>query len=268
MRIGFPDEPSERRPAIHRHGRRHRPRRGQRVAPGPRAPRGSSPGWRPRPAPPSHRPCPRAAPASAPGSTSSTSAPVPWARSWRSARHPSYVDGRLHRFTVAARHLDAGVLGAVVGTGEVTRRRGRRGAVPAASPALRLARGVREAREGRAGKQWTPGRWPGVQMLDACAQALGRLPWFAPFFLRARRLRPVLPMVSSWMSVAAILSNDARPKPISPGASRSLGRAALTAPRCRPAPGGSAGAPAGAAPSGAASLHDRATIDFTVRCRS
>jgi fluoroacetyl-CoA thioesterase len=34
---------------------------------------------------------------------------------------PSYVDGRLHRFTVAARHLDAGVLGAVVGTGEVTR---------------------------------------------------------------------------------------------------------------------------------------------------
>src|SRR5690606_34490494 len=26
-------------------------------------------------------------------------------------------------------------------------------------------------------------------------QALGRLPWFAPFFLRARRLRPVLPMV-------------------------------------------------------------------------
>ena len=28
-------------------------------------------------------------------------------------------------------------------------------------------------------------------------QALGRLPWFAPFFLRARRLRPVLPMVSS-----------------------------------------------------------------------
>ena len=26
------------------------------------------------------------------------------------------------------------------------------------------------------------------------AQALGRLPWFAPFFLRARRLRPVLPM--------------------------------------------------------------------------
>jgi hypothetical protein len=30
-----------------------------------------------------------------------------------------------------------------------------------------------------------------------CAQALGRLPWFAPFFLRARRLRPVLPMISS-----------------------------------------------------------------------
>src|SRR5690242_7413950 len=30
------------------------------------------------------------------------------------------------------------------------------------------------------------------------AQALGRLPWFAPFFLRARRLRPVLPMVCSF----------------------------------------------------------------------
>lgn len=34
----------------------------------------------------------------------------------------AYVDGRLHRFTVAARHVDAdGVLGKVVGTGEVTR---------------------------------------------------------------------------------------------------------------------------------------------------
>ncbi|MDP2775836.1 MAG: thioesterase [Nocardioides sp.] len=33
----------------------------------------------------------------------------------------SYVDGRLHRFTVAARHLDAGAPGKVVATGEVTR---------------------------------------------------------------------------------------------------------------------------------------------------
>lgn len=40
----------------------------------------------------------------------------------------SYVDGRLHRFTVAARHLEAGAdpslaptLGKVVGTGEITR---------------------------------------------------------------------------------------------------------------------------------------------------
>ena len=32
---------------------------------------------------------------------------------------------------------------------------------------------------------------------ERLGQALGRLPWFAPFFLRARRLRPVLPMVSS-----------------------------------------------------------------------
>ena len=34
----------------------------------------------------------------------------------------SYVDGRLHRFTVAARHLGEGTAaGKVVGTGEVTR---------------------------------------------------------------------------------------------------------------------------------------------------
>jgi predicted thioesterase len=34
----------------------------------------------------------------------------------------SYVDGRLHRFTVATRHVDAaGGLGKVVGTGEITR---------------------------------------------------------------------------------------------------------------------------------------------------
>ena len=33
----------------------------------------------------------------------------------------TYVDGRLHRFTVAARHVDGGVAGKVVATGEVTR---------------------------------------------------------------------------------------------------------------------------------------------------
>ena len=34
----------------------------------------------------------------------------------------TYVDGRLHRFTVAARHLDAsGTAGKVVATGEITR---------------------------------------------------------------------------------------------------------------------------------------------------
>ena len=33
------------------------------------------------------------------------------------------------------------------------------------------------------------------------AQALGRLPWFAAFFLRARRLRPVLPMRSSYVGL-------------------------------------------------------------------
>jgi predicted thioesterase len=33
----------------------------------------------------------------------------------------SYVDGRLHRFTVAARHVDGGTVGKVVATGEITR---------------------------------------------------------------------------------------------------------------------------------------------------
>jgi len=33
----------------------------------------------------------------------------------------SYVDGRLHRFTVAARHVGGSTAGKVVGTGEVTR---------------------------------------------------------------------------------------------------------------------------------------------------
>ncbi len=39
------------------------------------------------------------------------------------------------------------------------------------------------------------------------AQALGRFPWLAPFFLRARRLRPVLPMGSSW-SLSTSLGPD------------------------------------------------------------
>ncbi|MCD4534370.1 thioesterase [Nocardioides sp. cx-169] len=33
----------------------------------------------------------------------------------------AYVDGRLHRFAVAARHVDAGSAGKVVATGEITR---------------------------------------------------------------------------------------------------------------------------------------------------
>src|SRR5690606_25332009 len=35
----------------------------------------------------------------------------------------------------------------------------------------------------------------GVRMLRSTPQALGRLPWSAPCLRRARRLRPVLPMV-------------------------------------------------------------------------
>jgi mycothiol system anti-sigma-R factor len=34
------------------------------------------------------------------------------------------------------------------------------------------------------------------------AQLLGRLPWLAFFFLRARRLLPVLPMMTSWKSAS------------------------------------------------------------------
>ncbi len=44
------------------------------------------------------------------------------------------------------------------------------------------------------------------------AQALGRLPWFAPFFLRARRLRPVLPMVCSFKLGDGQLSQRLRRK--------------------------------------------------------
>jgi hypothetical protein len=54
-------------------------------------------------------------------------------------------------------------------------------------------------------------------------QALGRLPWLAPFFLRARRLRPVLPMVSSSTRnharsarVTAIVANQGRSLLIDP----------------------------------------------------
>ena len=47
---------------------------------------------------------------------------------------------------------------------------------------------------------------PGVCM--ECAQALGRLPWFAFFFLRARRLRPVLPMMFLQRSIALLVARD------------------------------------------------------------
>jgi mycothiol system anti-sigma-R factor len=48
----------------------------------------------------------------------------------------------------------------------------------------------------------------GVVAQIAC-QALGRLPWFAPFFLRARRLRPVFPMVHSFSA-----AHSRRPHPL------------------------------------------------------
>jgi len=42
-------------------------------------------------------------------------------------------------------------------------------------------------------------------------QALGRLPWFAPFFLRARRFRPVLPIVCSFKLGDSVLSQSQAP---------------------------------------------------------
>ena len=39
---------------------------------------------------------------------------------------------------------------------------------------------------------------------DVQRQLLGRLPWFALFLRRERRLRPVLPMVSSWIEMRRV----------------------------------------------------------------
>ena len=63
-------------------------------------------------------------------------------------------------------------------------------------------RGTVPARLSRPRRHETPTPWSAtgscrVRARRLDAQALGRLPWLAPFFLRARRLRPVLPMVSS-----------------------------------------------------------------------
>lgn len=48
-------------------------------------------------------------------------APSPVGQAVEVTATTAYVDGRLHRFTVAAHHVTAGVAGKLVGTGEVTR---------------------------------------------------------------------------------------------------------------------------------------------------
>src|SRR3954453_16563482 len=69
-------------------------------------------------------------------------------------------------------------------------------------------------------------------------QALGRLPWLAFFFLRPRRLRPVLLIVTSWIDGASFAKPGVR-RPI--GTLRTGGppwssRRAASDPRCRPCP--------------------------------
>ena len=64
------------------------------------------------------RPGGRARPASAPASSSSTSPPAPVGAEVEVTASTAYVDGRLHRFAVAARHTADGK---VVASGEVTR---------------------------------------------------------------------------------------------------------------------------------------------------
>ena len=114
--------------------------------------------------------------------------------------------------------------------------------------------------------------WSGAQRQGAeCAQALGRLPWFAPFFLRARRLRPVLPMRSSYVSRSGSF-------PRSRGSSSQVRRDITKSGADRPADQSRGeisictclidSCTRWRSPSGATSEQDRATSDFTVRSRS
>ena len=61
--------------------------------------------------------------------------------------------------------------------------------------------------------------------MHVCRQALGRLPWFAPFFLRARRLRPVLPMWSSYVDRGRDIQPVAGVHPLRCEAAREIGTA-------------------------------------------
>ena len=106
-------------PDLHRHRRRHRRRRRLRQRCRCSAPRGCWRGARPRPARRSTRRCPTARPASAPGSRSSTWPPARSGQEVEVTASTSYVDGRLHRFTVAARHSAA--TGRSSASGEITR---------------------------------------------------------------------------------------------------------------------------------------------------
>ena len=108
------------------------------------------------------------------------------------------------------------------------------------------------------------------------AQALGRLPWFAPFFLRARRLRPVLPMGSSYVDAPGDLPRSRRPSSQvrCDGANPATDRGTSN-----PGPAQSRRVISTCTwliesitrwrrPSGATSEHERATRVFTVRSRS
>src|SRR5689334_12849009 len=107
--------------------------------------------------------------------------------------------------------------------------------------------------------------WRGLLRDDSAGarQALGRLPWFAPFFLRARRLRPVLPMVVLLESVLGAVSQ------IRPEAANRVDPEAqalpsviwtVTSRSCRRT--------RSRRDSGACSEQERATSCLTARCRS
>ena len=166
---------------------------------------GCSPGARRRPARRSSGAAARAAPRSAPGSRWSTWPPRPVGAEVEVTASAAYVDGRLHRFTVAARHPATGSWSA-----------------PARSPGWSSTpsgscRGSAERPAGLRGTPRPPSTGDGQARRareptskSASDQALGRLPWFAAFLRRERRLRPVLPMVSSRIECCAPVSQTAR----------------------------------------------------------
>lgn len=96
------------------------------------------------------------------------------------------------------------------------------------------------------------------------AQALGRFPWLAPFFFRARRLRPVLPMVILLEANHDILSNTVAVRRIGPAlGGYSVGRVSRSAETSRHNMVTRIRSSAGAV-----SAQERATNSLTRRCSS